>query len=967
MLAHSHMVIARHPRLVALLVALTAWPFLLPRPAEAQQLSATIEKEILVLDMSTDATGPIRSNDLNLVFDGREQPVTSVRPIAGSTSDPGDLWRFVIYVDPALASPEGLEQSISILRATAADLTRLGSVEIVVADPFAEAFMDPARDSGLLVEGLLDLEDYIDAAGEILALRSEMIAAQSDGDDAAIESMLAEEGSLQSNQRSEFLAWLAAAHDSTRPSLLILLQDGYDLNPFGSLPSTPEGDLGDRAYMALSQEQQTLAAVLASQGWIACSLAPPRPADGLLKSREDALWMLVEPTGGTLATGLEEWQATVAGLNSAFRLRARFSGPVDGIPKPVILRTRNGGRLRTTQWISLGTPLPISEIRAERELEDPGLDPGDLEIRAILRPDTESEARSGSLPAILEAMVPTAAFRGASATFRVTLLLVRLDEPPVVGHQLVDPGELSGSAWLYRKRLEIPDEIEGAVVVIEDLESGKWGTTTVEPSEVGFSTSGRGVVEWNDPSVDRVAPARSRTTPQTPTPTTSLIRVLPPKRLPARGRLKLGTLVSSPIVRSVDFYLDGEKVDSDDRPPFAGDIDLGDEVATHLVKVIAYAAGGASVGEHEITLNPGRDTFQVRISQIVDEPAQGTVRVEAELGLAPGQQLDRIEFYRNDSRVEVLQEPPFAIRLPRPDEAATDFVRVVAYLTDGTWIDDAQLLASTGISERVEVNLVELHVMVADRQGNPVTDLGIEDFDVRFRGDSQEIERLALAEEVPLILGLVIDTSESMWALMPDTKKAGAQFLTASLDEGDSAFLVDFDTQPRLAHGVTTEVVDLLRTFNGLTADGYTALFDATIFSMLQFEETRGRKALVLLTDGDDYKSRYGPRRCVEYGKRLGVPVYVISLAAIQNPRRNARRPELEGLAEATGGQVFYINEMAELSGAYAHINRELRSQYVLTFSTDRPLAEEELDAVAVEVDRRGLEVRAVVGGQQVQ
>ena len=294
-------------------------------------------------------------------------------------------------------------------------------------------------------------------------------------------------------------------------------------------------------------------------------------------------------------------------------------------------------------------------------------------------------------------------------------------------------------------------------------------------------------------------------------------------------------------------------------------------------------------------------------------------------------------------------------------------MRAVAYLADGTWIDDAQLLAAAGIEERLDVNLVELHVMVTDRQGDPATDLQLDDFTVRLKGQEQEVERLALAEEVPLILGLVVDTSESMWALMPDTKKAGAKFLSASLDEGDAAFLVDFDTQPRLAHGITEEVVDLMRTFNSLTADGYTALYDATIFSMLQFEETQGRKALVLLTDGDDYKSRYGPRRCIQYGKRLGVPVYVISLAAIQNRRRNARRPELEGLAEATGGQVFYINEMAELSEAYAHINRELRSQYVLTFSTDRLLAEDELDSVDVEVDGKGLEVRAVVGGQQVQ
>ncbi len=958
------MSIARSLTLPIAFLSLIAIPTIcLVQPIEAQQLAATIEKDLLVFDSGSALDAGLRAENLTLLFDGQEQSVVAAQPLDSAAANRADQWRIVVYVDPALASPLGLEESIATIASSAETLTRLGSVEIVVADPFADLFLEPTRSADEVIDALADLEDYSDAAGEILSLRQEMIEAQESGDSEGLESIVAEEGSLQSSQRTEFLAWIAANPQSSRPHCVIFLQDGYDLNPFGALPRSPSGDLGDRVFQGLSQEQQTLAAVLASQGWIALSLAPPRARDGLLKSREDALWMLTEPTGGSLITNPEEWQSALRVLQTASRIRAQFSGVVDGIPRPVVLRTTDGRRLRTSQWLALGTPLPISEIRAHRELQDPGLAQGDLEIRSVLRPDQDGVARDGGLPAILEAMVPLGDLANSEAIFRITFLLVRLDEPPAIGHQLVDPGAIRGSTWLFRKRLELPSEIEGAVIVIEDLESGKWGATTVEPSEAGFGTSQRGVVEWNDPSVDRVGTA-SRAAPARQT---SAIRVLPPRRRPARGKVKLNTLVSTPIIRRVDFYLDGDKVDSDDRPPFGTTVDLGDEVATHTVKAVAYGSGDARLGEHEVTLNPGRDTFQVRITEIQEQLADGTIEVKAEVQVPIGKELDRLEFFQNDTRVEVHQRPPFAVELPKPDSGATDFVRVVAYLKDGTWIDDAQLLESTGLSERLDVNLVELHVMVTDRRGDPVTDLGLEDFTVKLGGAEQVVERLALAQDVPLILGLVVDTSESMWALMPDTKKAGAQFLTASLDEGDSAFLVDFDTQPRLAHGITEEVVDLLRTFNGLTADGYTALYDATIFSMLQFEETRGRKALVLLTDGDDYKSKYGPRRCVQYGKRLGVPVYVISLAAIQNRRRNARRPELEGLAESTGGQVFYINEMSELSQAYSRIDRELRSQYVLTFSTDRFLAEEELDAVDVEVDKKGLQVRAIVGGQQVQ
>ena len=290
----------------------------------------------------------------------------------------------------------------------------------------------------------------------------------------------------------------------------------------------------------------------------------------------------------------------------------------------------------------------------------------------------------------------------------------------------------------------------------------------------------------------------------------------------------------------------------------------------------------------------------------------------------------------------------------------------MAYLEDGSVIEDARLLASQSGGERLEVNLVELNVVVLDQNGAALKNLGQENFTVRLDGKRREVERFALADEVPLVLGLVIDTSESMWPLMPDTKKAGARFLSDTLRDGDQAFLVDFDTQPRLAQAATPDFMQLLRSFAGLQADGFTALFDAVIFSLLQFEETEGRKALVVLTDGDDYRSRFGSKRCIQYGRQLGVPVYIISLAAIQNPRRGHRRIELEGLTEATGGRVFYISETAQLSEAYSQINDELRSQYILAFSTQRQLSQEELAGVRVEVPEKSWRVRTVVGGQRV-
>jgi hypothetical protein len=90
--------------------------------------------------------------------------------------------------------------------------------------------------------------------------------------------------------------------------------------------------------------------------------------------------------------------------------------------------------------------------------------------------------------------------------------------------------------------------------------------------------------------------------------------------------------------------------------------------------------------------------------------------------------------------------------------------------------------------------------------------------------------------------------------------------------------------------------------------------------------------------------------------------VYIIALGGLFGERRDIQKLELDSLAASTGGRVFYIGGSDELGPAYDRIQEELRSQYLLAFTTPRPLAAEELAAIRVKVRPRGLEVRAVVG-----
>ncbi|MEO1370311.1 MAG: VWA domain-containing protein, partial [Acidobacteriota bacterium] len=153
----------------------------------------------------------------------------------------------------------------------------------------------------------------------------------------------------------------------------------------------------------------------------------------------------------------------------------------------------------------------------------------------------------------------------------------------------------------------------------------------------------------------------------------------------------------------------------------------------------------------------------------------------------------------------------------------------------------------------------------------------------------------------------------------------------------------------------------LMRGLNRLEAAGKTAMYDAIVFSLLQFENQGGRRALVVLSDGDDIDSRFGPKQCIDMARDAGVPVYVIGLGALDTLRRSLPKRELRQITEETGGNLFFVDTFEQLADAYAQINAELRSQYSLGFYADDDLTDDDKREVEVRV-RGGLDARTVVG-----
>lgn len=451
------------------------------------------------------------------------------------------------------------------------------------------------------------------------------------------------------------------------------------------------------------------------------------------------------------------------------------------------------------------------------------------------------------------------------------------------------------------------------------------------------------------------------------------IRILPVRRVGNElltGKTLVQTLAVDSSVATVEFYLDGERVARKTLPPYEAKVPL--EGREQTVRVVAFSADGRLLGDDERLLNRVDPPFRVRLTDFDGDPASGAVTAVTEIQVPREATLESARFYYGDRLVEDVALPssmPLRVRVPTPDVGPQSYVRVVGRLDDGRELEDVQLLLGADFAEEVDVHLVQLQVLVTDKRGTPLQDLEPSDFEVRHGGQTRSLQRLYPSQDVPLVLGLAIDSSGSMAPIWPETRRASQSFLDSTLTRRDQAFLVDFDTQLRLLQPVTGDRRKLFSALGRLHPQGNTALYDSVLFSMLQYDERPGRRALIVLTDGFDSASRSDPERAIEFGKRLGVPVYVIAMtsrgggprtfggtAALQE---GAMKGQMRLITDPTGGRLFQAVSADQVVRAFDQIQAELRQQYVLTFYTDRP--PEPGDDLLVKVRRKGAKVKTAL------
>jgi VWFA-related protein len=240
---------------------------------------------------------------------------------------------------------------------------------------------------------------------------------------------------------------------------------------------------------------------------------------------------------------------------------------------------------------------------------------------------------------------------------------------------------------------------------------------------------------------------------------------------------------------------------------------------------------------------------------------------------------------------------------------------------------------------RIPVNEVNLIFTVTDKHGRYIPNLQLHDFALL---DDQKaptkVNSFHQQINLPLRVGIVIDTSTSIHSRFQFEQQAATEFLLQTLKaKSDRAFVMGFDVTPTVTADWTNDIDALETGVNRLSPGGGTALFDAVYTACRDklLDQARGqepvRKAIILLSDGDDNQSRVHLDEAIKMCQRSETIIY--SISTNWTPSRGEGDKVMAQLAGDTGGQAFFPPSVEEVSTSFHDIQEELRSQYALTYT----------------------------------
>jgi VWFA-related protein len=298
------------------------------------------------------------------------------------------------------------------------------------------------------------------------------------------------------------------------------------------------------------------------------------------------------------------------------------------------------------------------------------------------------------------------------------------------------------------------------------------------------------------------------------------------------------------------------------------------------------------------------------------------------------------------------------------------FAATLVLLSTGAVILCAQAPASQDADReqsletlKVNVDVVQLFFNVKDKRGALIPSLGKDDFQIFEDGKPQTIKYFNAESNLPLTLGILIDSSGSQQRVLDMEKEVGGEFLQEILRPKDEAFVISFDVNVDLLQDFTNSVHDLKVALNkarintgggggplpGLGGGPIptsnprgTLLYDAIyLASHDELSHEVGRKAMIILTDGEDQGSQLRIKDAIEASQKSDAIVYVLLIAdrGFYGLGGYSGDREMKKLAEETGGRVIDVgNKIEKLKQAFQQISQELRSQYNIGYTPTNPV-----------------------------
>jgi VWFA-related protein len=257
----------------------------------------------------------------------------------------------------------------------------------------------------------------------------------------------------------------------------------------------------------------------------------------------------------------------------------------------------------------------------------------------------------------------------------------------------------------------------------------------------------------------------------------------------------------------------------------------------------------------------------------------------------------------------------------------------------------------------VEVTRVNMLFTVTDKKGKFVTNLGKDDFEVIDTKKPQSIAEFTAESDLPLRLAILIDTSNSIRERFRFEQEAASEFVRSVIKTNqDKGVVVGFDTAPALAADLDEDTSKLENAIRDLRPGGGTALYDAIYFAckdklMRDQPASKYRRAMVILSDGDDNNSRYTRDQALEMAQKADTVIYAIST--------NISRIESDGdkilkyFTNETGGRAFFPFKVEDLEGSFENIASELRHQYNISYRPEPLVTDGSFHAIDLRVKGR--------------